>query len=317
MSLQDTIFFSFLVSETLKRPIDIIVFFIKTVVVVTRRNRQHLILDWQGQNLYIVSEPMEFNPDDLLALENDVKLKIEHAFDVKHIYDIFATLISGMKHQQEQIRDLNLVIKVSNDKIAKMEKNIDNMEYNIQGFGSGDEEDPSGEARPVSRTRSSRKSVEKKEDPLELMEPTPEEPKVIPQEEPDVDDTSSSHAVSREIPEPIVTEYVVSDPVQGTPPPVEDKVEAPHVAAETPPEEKSVDVRSEEELPVQETEKTAGPLVEEEAKVPSRPPSAPGKKTRTPDEEANWQIKKRRILFLMHQNVKIIGRARREAMSGE
>jgi hypothetical protein len=51
--------------------------------------------------------------------------------------------------------------------------------------------------------------------------------------------------------------------------------------------------------------------------VPSRPPSAPGKKTRTPDEEANWQIKKRRILFLMHQNVKIIGRARREAMSGE
>lgn len=107
--------------------------------------------------------------EDLLALESDIKLKIEHAFDVKHIYDIFATLITGMKHQQGQIRDLNVIINNSNVKIEEMEKSLENMEYNIQGFDSDEDEDfdensvdPNQVRRVSSSSGSSRRRANRK-----------------------------------------------------------------------------------------------------------------------------------------------------------
>ena len=261
--------------------------------------------------------------EDLLALESDIKLKIEHAFDVKHIYDIFATLIAGMKHQQEQIRDLNTTIKISNAKIQDMETNIENMEYNIQGFGSEDEFTDDEGSSPLKRTgslrsmgsrprllrkQSSERREKRTENPLNT---TREEPKEVEAE--------------KLVEEESVTEgSQQADPMKEAVPmeesgPNPDEVEA---TKETVVEDKQGG--SEEMVgPVDAIQMDAVPESRMETPSDQTDTGVAAEKlskkrtSRTPEQEREWNAKKKRILKLMYVNVRAIGRLRRGAMSGE
>jgi septal ring factor EnvC (AmiA/AmiB activator) len=68
------------------------------------------------------------------TIENDLRNKIEHAFDLKQIFDIFSTFVTAMKSQDEKIKQLEIALTASNNKFNDLSDSVKTIEYNIQGF---------------------------------------------------------------------------------------------------------------------------------------------------------------------------------------
>jgi len=126
--------------------------------------------------------------EDIAALEVDIKHKIENAFDARHIYEIFSTLISSIRYQQDQITHLRSDLQNANKKVAELAANVHTMEYNIQGFDSDDDDFLDSDDTPVPIKRSAsrrtprvrdRKGISRRESkpqPIEESDATPSTP---------------------------------------------------------------------------------------------------------------------------------------------
>jgi hypothetical protein len=85
--------------------------------------------------------------ENMKNLESEIKGKLENAFDVSHLYTIFASLVSAISEQSEEITNLKRELNTTQSLCRNLAENMKMIEYNIQGFDLNDEIDPPPELK--------------------------------------------------------------------------------------------------------------------------------------------------------------------------
>jgi hypothetical protein len=76
--------------------------------------------------------------ENIRSLEGEIKKKLENAFDVRHIYEIFSTLVTTITEQNEEIESVRQELRDTKSFCQDLANRVKTMEFNIQGFDAND-----------------------------------------------------------------------------------------------------------------------------------------------------------------------------------
>lgn len=74
--------------------------------------------------------------ENIKSLESDIKKKLENAFDIRHIYEIFSSLVTTITEQNEEIDLLRHELNETKGLCSDLISRVKTVEFNIQGFDS-------------------------------------------------------------------------------------------------------------------------------------------------------------------------------------
>lgn len=87
--------------------------------------------------------------ENIKDLELEIKKKLENAFDIHHIYEVFSSLVTAINEQNEEIQYLRQELDDTRGMCQDLADNIKTIEYNIQGFDMNEKDEAPTELKIV------------------------------------------------------------------------------------------------------------------------------------------------------------------------